>query len=1146
MRLKSPLFLLLFACHIANAQVQESADKLKQLANERKANNLIQKERAEAYAKALHIPMQFTDDKGNHIYLLAIDEFGWPVYTTTLNAGAALTTGVTQFKTGGTLGLNLEGEGMVAGVWDEGLVKDHIEFENRILSRQGNSYSAHSTHVTGTILAKGIQTTAKGMASKAQATTWDFDNDEAEMASLAKPDQSTLLLSNHSYGILMGFYNNGGSWAWAGNPTVSSAEDYRFGFYNDKSRTIDQITYNAPYYTIVWAGGNDRTDSGDGSHPADGNAGTGYDCLGPDGVAKNNITVGAVQKVLNYTGPSSVVMSTFSSWGPTDDGRIKPDLVAAGVSVYSTFISGGADSYSTQQGTSMAAPNVTGSLILLQQLYRDLHGGSFMKAATLKALAIHSAKEAGTDPGPDYRFGWGLLDVEAGAKILLNQATQQAMVLENTLQNSEVYELEFEPLQNTKITATIVWTDPPATPVAPQLDPANLMLVNDLDLRLVDDAGNESFPWILNPLNPAAPAIKADNMRDNVEKMEFDTPGQGKYKIRVSHKGTLVNGKQDFSLILTYTPFANTATTYYWIGNSGNWNDPSNWSLSTGGISANQVPDGNSRVVIDENSFSGSNQTMSLTADATCSSLTWLTKKAAALALENHTLSIDGSFIVASDSFSVSSPGSVELLGVSASQNQLNLNNNNLSQARIVINGANGASWTVNGKANIGEIDLQSGSLIARGTTLKLSKLNANSTVAKTLDITGTTIAGLTESTLSSTNLELTASTTTSIQLADSGPAALTWTGIEYGGTLDTKSSTTTFSGGASIKKIIISGTVDLNDNNLFEEFVANAGSTISIQNSTTQTLTSKTTLNALPSGRISIATAGGNAVLNFDGHYKLCFDYLDVGGVNIEGTATISAGSNSALTNAANWFSGACGNALFSDFTVRYNCAGALTEFSDVSEGNIVSWNWNFGDPSSAENTSAKEYPTHIYSDSNTYTVTLSVSDGVNDAVFSKEITVTNNDIPPNNVLSVNGKLFSEVAADAYQWFWNGEKQVNATGRWYTYNGEDGSYFVVISSAKCNLPSAPFLITGIGMEQPEENVLVFPNPASEEIHIRVGPNELPVNISLVNSLGQLVYEGKLTNGDAILHTDKFRDGLYVIIISSGTTVRKKLIVKKE
>src|SRR5690606_3084733 len=251
---------------------------------------------------------------GNDVYMVGVDELsGLPIYITTFNAGAAVTTGVNVMRTCGPLGLNLEGEGMVVGVWDAGLVKDHVEFASRILTRHGTGLSDHSTHFNGTIGATGVDPAAKGMAPKAQLSLWDFINDEAEMANLAKPDQTSLLFSSHSYGVVLGFIQDENGWSWTGNSSISTQEDYRFGFYTSKSRTIDQIAFNAPYYTIVWAAGNDRSDSGDGSHPADGNGGTGFDSIGPEGSAKNNITVGAVLKVSNYTGPSSVVMSPFSS-----------------------------------------------------------------------------------------------------------------------------------------------------------------------------------------------------------------------------------------------------------------------------------------------------------------------------------------------------------------------------------------------------------------------------------------------------------------------------------------------------------------------------------------------------------------------------------------------------------------------------------------------------------------------------------------------------------------------------------------------------------------------------------------------------------------------------------------------------------------
>lgn len=120
-------------------------------------------------------------------------------------------------------------------------------------------------------------------------------------------------------------------------------------------------------------------------------------------VAKNILTVGAVNDVnggyLPLQGPASVQMTGFSSYGPTDDGRIKPDLVANGWLLLSTW--GEPNYFAVIAGTSMAAPSVAGSLLLVQEHYEDMHGSDdFMRAATLKALAIHSADETGAADGP--------------------------------------------------------------------------------------------------------------------------------------------------------------------------------------------------------------------------------------------------------------------------------------------------------------------------------------------------------------------------------------------------------------------------------------------------------------------------------------------------------------------------------------------------------------------------------------------------------------------------------------------------------------------------------------------------------------------------------------------------------------------------
>ena len=189
-------------------------------------------------------------------------------------------------------------------------------------------------------------------------------------------------------------------------------------------------------------------------------------------------------------------MSSFSSWGPTDDGRIKPDISAKGVNMYSCSGTSNA-SYMNMSGTSMSAPNVSGSLLLLQQHYNNLNG-EYMLASTLRALALHTADEAGFAPGPDYRFGWGLLNTEHAAQVI-SENSNQSLITTETLDANDEYTYTFQADGTQDIVATIAWTDP-AADLLPggNEDLATPSLMNDLDLRISNDGGETFLPWVLN------------------------------------------------------------------------------------------------------------------------------------------------------------------------------------------------------------------------------------------------------------------------------------------------------------------------------------------------------------------------------------------------------------------------------------------------------------------------------------------------------------------------------------------------------------------------------------------------------------------------------------------------------------------------
>ena len=510
-------------------------------------------------------------NNGGVIEAAGITQNGLILYNTTFNIGAARTISTDKVWAGGSLGLSLSGQGLTnrLGVWDgSGVLSGHQEFQGRASVPDGSAASVeHATHVAGTMAAFGINSNAKGGAFQAPIKSYDWTNDDAEMTSAAA---AGMLISNHSYGLVCGwsFNSSNNRNEWYGDYALSQTEDNKYGLYSSEAEGWDQICYSNPFYLPFKAAGNDRGDNSSSSTwyyrntsgswvqgptnskpPADGP----YDCISDKGVAKNVITIGAVNKIGSsntnngWTKPSDVVMSSFSGWGPTDDGRIKPDVVACGVDVFSTSNSS-STGYTTMSGTSMATPNASGSALLIQQFYNS-RKGSFMKASSLKGLIIHTADEAG-NAGPDYTYGWGLMNTAKAVQHL--QDSTNNMLVQSTLNSSSSYTYSFVSDGTKPIRATICWTDVPGTGIDGLLDPTALKLINDLDIRLKRVSDNTIFqPFILNPASPNAAATTGDNFRDNVEQIFLSAPQAGTYVLVVSHKGALTNSTQDFSLILS-------------------------------------------------------------------------------------------------------------------------------------------------------------------------------------------------------------------------------------------------------------------------------------------------------------------------------------------------------------------------------------------------------------------------------------------------------------------------------------------------------------------------------------------------------------------------------------------------------------------
>jgi|GEM_PF-6093486 len=445
---------------------------------------------------------------------------------------------------GGELGLNLSGAGLAVGIWDgQGVTwqvqDEHQEFNGRVkiierTNPPGGIPNDHATIVAGLIGAAGLDPQARGMANQVEMYSYQSVNYLRDM----EAEGAKFVVSNHSF-----------------DPAFIFPHDY--GKYNQSAQKIDEILYKNPKLLSVWGAGNDQRKV----------VPPGYDSLPPTQVAKNTLVVGAIEGITGKKETyekSDVVMTDFSSLGPADDGRMKPDVVAAGSNLYApvAFVPGSippAESNESYQGnlsgTSFAAPTVTGTAVLLIEHYRNLFG-TLPLSATTKGLLTHTAFDAG-NVGPDYSHGWGLVDAAAAANFLTDAKTSNNpsnLVMENSYGGNE-WTMKVTSDGSSPLKATIVWTDPAPAPTSLTnlgvLNDRKPALVNNLDVWVTGPDGQTIYhPWTLDPANPANSATRTKkNQVDNVEQVLIDAPAPGDYTIHIGHTGNPFT--QPYSLLVS-------------------------------------------------------------------------------------------------------------------------------------------------------------------------------------------------------------------------------------------------------------------------------------------------------------------------------------------------------------------------------------------------------------------------------------------------------------------------------------------------------------------------------------------------------------------------------------------------------------------
>ena len=384
---------------------------------------------------------------------------------------------------------NLTGENVSVGIWDENL-DPHPDLQGRYTQvEQRMASNGHGTHVAGILLGGGYgNPDARGIAPQAHAWCYNFREDEN---SPGRQDWEEMARAHLDYHISLTNNSYGAAY------DDQTCADYKDMVY-DLDAPYDRVASLFPLMTHVFAVGNERNlracqskyQAGYASSPSRG---------------KNLLYVGAVAE--------DRAMTDFSSWGPTDDGRLLPTVVTHGDHVLSTKREEGYVAYS---GTSMATPVATGILALATQFYATHHAGDVPRSDLLRALAANGADDLFA-PGPDYTSGYGLVNAPNMIEMLrqgwfrLGRSEAQGQ--------RQTYDLTV-PEGTTRVRVMLVWND------AVSLRPhrwGDKALINDLDLR-VSSTDGLVLPWTLNPNQPSAAASRGEDHLNNIEQVTLDDP----------------------------------------------------------------------------------------------------------------------------------------------------------------------------------------------------------------------------------------------------------------------------------------------------------------------------------------------------------------------------------------------------------------------------------------------------------------------------------------------------------------------------------------------------------------------------------------------------------------------------------------------
>ena len=427
---------------------------------------------------------------------------------------------------------NLDGSGAVLGMWESSApAETHVDFTGRLTLADGAATGTHATAVGGIMMGDGTGSEGwggtpyqwRGIATEAELVSYSWASSLAGLRVETAEAIST-------YGIILA--NN--SWGWFLCGGICS----QYGSYDPWSKQYDKIVrgiQGAPI-SVVFGAGNEQNCV----ECEDSLAHFPYGTISPPGAtAKNTIAVGAVHSVTRD-------MTDFSGWGPTLDGRVKPDIVAPGCNdttgVMAPYPPNDYDG--SLCGTSWSTPVVSGSIAILAQQF-SLLGHGYVMPHTYKAIFIQTAEDLG-NPGPDYVYGHGHLDLKAAVDLVIADWPAGDLIRPDSIADStvNVYYMDV-PADAEGFRVTLVWDDFQAAAAAAKT------LVNDLDLVVKSPAGTPHHAYVLDPENPSAPATLGYNDIDNVEVVEVTGPAEGRWTVEV--RGTLVpEAPAQYTVVMPY------------------------------------------------------------------------------------------------------------------------------------------------------------------------------------------------------------------------------------------------------------------------------------------------------------------------------------------------------------------------------------------------------------------------------------------------------------------------------------------------------------------------------------------------------------------------------------------------------------------